>query len=76
MKYIIKLLPHLAIILAAVLITLLILDYYNPNMYFYDNETIRVMFGVLCAAAIANGIIMVVTDRKSVKNTHSKKINK
>jgi len=62
-----RILPHIAIILAAVLITLLILDYYNPNMYFYDNETTRVMFLVFCVAALANGVIMVVIDRKTIK---------
>lgn len=76
MKYVVKLLPHLCMILSAVLITLLILDYYNPNMDFYDNQTTRIMFGILCAAAIASGIIIVIIDRKAAKNTQNKKINK
>jgi len=63
MKVIIRILPHITIILSALFITFLILDQFNPMMNFVDNDISQVMLYVLCASAMANAILLVAKDR-------------
>lgn len=55
-----KILPHAAIILSFMLLTLLVLDAFNPNMRFINNDSTKTLFGALCVIAIASSIIQVV----------------
>ena len=58
-----RLLPHLFIILAIILITLLILNGYNPTMGFMEYEVTEAGLYVLGFAALINGILTIIIDR-------------
>lgn len=53
-----KLLPHLIFIFAAVLIVLLIVDYFNPLMKFLDNTPAQGIMWVLCVLSVIHFIIL------------------
>lgn len=73
MKYLIKLLPHLIIILSVVFMVFLILDEYNPTMNFISNEISEVMLWVLCIASVVNAIIMIAVSRSHKSEYQSRK---
>ena len=64
MKYIPRILAHTAIVLALVLITLLIFDYFNPSMDFINNAITKVMVGVFgLISAINAGFVLIALRR-------------
>ncbi len=70
MKYFIKLLPHLSIILCVVFMVFLVLDQYNPTMNFVGNEISQVMLWVLCISSVVNAVITVAL----IRNNNIKKL--
>lgn len=52
-----KALPHIVLILSAMLLVLLIVNDYNPMMNFLDNPMTHVLLGALCLSAIVSSAI-------------------
>lgn len=65
MKTILRMLPHLTLILSVLFIVFLILDQFNPTMDFVNNEISEKMLWVLCISAIVNTIVLIVRDRRT-----------
>ena len=59
-----KALPHIVLILSAMLIVLLIVDYYNPLMDFLDNTTAHFLLGALCLCAAVLSVTTIYKNRK------------
>lgn len=55
-----KILPHLIFILAAILIVLLIVDYFNPLMKFLDNNMAYGVMWALCILSVLHFIILLI----------------
>lgn len=55
-----KILPHLIFILAAILIVLLIVDYFNPLMKFLDNGMAYCVMWALCVLSVLHFIILLI----------------
>ncbi|MBR4395364.1 MAG: hypothetical protein IKT01_03100 [Eubacteriaceae bacterium] len=70
MRRIRRVLPHLCMILAIVLLTLLIIDViFNPAMGFVDNLGAKLMMMALCVLTIVNTLVTVIGNyQRAVKN--------
>ncbi|HWT74218.1 MAG TPA: hypothetical protein VN258_05790 [Mobilitalea sp.] len=64
MKRIIRILPHITIILSLMFITFWILDIYNPLMNFIGSDISKVLLLIFCIAALITSILAVALDRK------------
>lgn len=64
MKKLLRLLPHLVIILGIALLTLLIIDQVNSAMNFINNDLTKGMFFVLVALGFACAGRLIYLDRK------------
>jgi len=62
-----KVLPHITIILCVMFITLWILDIYNPLMNFLNSTLSKVLMLMLFIIAILTSILTVALQRKSYK---------
>lgn len=60
LKIIKKILPHLIFILAAALIVLVIVDYFNPLMNFLDNTPAHCIMLALCVLSIVQFLILLI----------------
>jgi hypothetical protein len=67
MKRLIRILPHITIILSAMFITLWILDKYNPLMNFLDSDMSNILLLIFCISAMITAIVMVAQERKQYK---------
>jgi hypothetical protein len=67
MKRIIRVLPHITIILSAMFITFWILDQCNPMMNFIDSKISNVLLIVFCISSLITAIVMVALERKQGK---------
>ncbi len=63
-SFIKKVLPHLTLILAATLIVLLIVNYYNPLMGFLENSMAHAIMYALAALSILLAIRTIYSDFK------------
>ena len=63
-KRIIRILPHLTIILSLMFITFWILDIYNPLMNFLSSDLSKGLLLLLCISALITAMITVALDRK------------
>ncbi len=63
MKQLPRILAHAAIILALVLLTLLIFDYFNPSMDFINNTMSKVIIGMLCLLGFLNAFLVLIATR-------------
>lgn len=63
-SFIKKALPHLTLILAAALIVLLIVNYYNPLMGFLENSMAHAIMYALAALSILLAIKTIYSDFK------------
>ena len=63
MKRISQLLPHLNIVLAGLLLTLAILDYFNGSMGFLDSDVTRVIIGLVCVTSLINAFALIAQQR-------------
>ena len=63
-SFIKKVLPHLTLILAAALIVLLIVNYYNPLMGFLENSMAHAIMYALAALSILLAIRTIYSDFK------------
>lgn len=64
-KAVIKILPHLTIILAGMLIVFYVLDRFNPSMGYLDNPAQRLLLLALAVTSIANAIILIAYQRRA-----------
>jgi len=67
MRRIIRVLPHLTIILALMFVTFWILDIYNPMMNFVNSSISNVLLLIFCILSIMTSIISIALDRKPDK---------
>lgn len=67
MKHIIRILPHITIILSAMFITFWILDKYNPMMNFITSDLSNVLLLVFCISSLITAILTVALERKKSK---------
>lgn len=58
MNRVIQALPHLALILALMLIGLNVADYFNGSMGFVDGDAARIIMLALSVTAIANAVVL------------------
>ena len=64
---IIRILPHINIILSLVFITLMILDWFNPYMGFLSNSIsfkVLIFFGIV---SIINSIILIILEKNKIR---------
>ncbi|MDF2486837.1 MAG: hypothetical protein K0R46_3005 [Herbinix sp.] len=67
MKRIIRVLPHITIVLSAMFITLWILDQFNPMMNFIDSEISKILLIIFCIFSMITAIVLVAMERKQGK---------
>ncbi len=65
MKRLIPLLSHGCLILALALITLLIVDRFNPSMDFINNDFAKILILLLCVLASVVGVATVVQSHRN-----------
>ncbi|MDO4563609.1 MAG: hypothetical protein Q4C12_07215 [Clostridia bacterium] len=65
MKQFFKILPHIQIILALMLLTFAIIDKFNSAMAFIDNEITKNMLIAFSVCAITTAILLVHEQRRS-----------
>lgn len=76
MKRIIRILPHLTIILAGMFITFWILDILNPVMNFINRKISNKLLLIFCILAIITAIMEIYHERKSFKLSKNKEDTK
>ncbi|MFA7672923.1 MAG: hypothetical protein WCY62_03615 [Clostridia bacterium] len=59
-----RMILHVGIILAFVIMVLLVLDGFNPTMNFMDNGITTVFLWILCVDVVINAIIFIIKDRR------------
>ena len=59
-----KALPHIVLILSAMLTVLLIVNYYNPLMHFLDNTMTHFLLGALCLCAAVMSVMSIYKNSK------------
>lgn len=59
-----KALPHIVLILSAMLTVLLIVNYYNPLMHFLDNTMTHFLLGALCLCAAVSAVMAIYKNSK------------
>lgn len=64
MKRLIRILPHITIILSAMFITLWILDKCNPLMNFLDSDLSNILLLAFCISSLVTAIVMIALERK------------
>lgn len=67
MKKIIRILPHINIILAVLFITLWVLDKLNPIMNFINNSISNILLIIFFIISMANSILFIAYERKNDK---------
>jgi hypothetical protein len=60
----VRVLPHVDIILSLLLLTLLILDKFNPGMQFGEGVFFKVLVIILCLTALTSAGILIAHDRR------------
>ena len=63
-----KIVPHIVIIFSGMLIVLLVSDFFNKNMAFFDNDMTRFMVWVLIIAAMHSALRLIIRTNGSRKN--------
>ena len=63
MRILMNLLSHACIILSLMLLTLLVVDRFNPSMDFINNDISKLMLCILCVLAVLLGILQLVRSR-------------
>lgn len=64
MKRIIRILPHVTIILSLMFIVFWILDLYNPQMNFINSDLSKTLLLILCISSLVTAILTVYLDRR------------
>lgn len=65
MKRLLPLLSHACIVLSLVILTLLIVDRYNPSMDFINNDGSKLFILLLCALSTLLAIVILICNRLS-----------
>ncbi len=60
----VRLLPHCIVIMAFMLLTFLIINFFNPYMQFLDNIFAQILMIVFCVLAIVESFVLVVRLKK------------
>lgn len=74
MKRMIRVLPHITIILSLMFIVFWILDQYNPLMNFVNSRISNILLLVFCILSLLTSIVTVILDRK-IDQKHEAKSN-
>ncbi|MBP1756303.1 MAG: hypothetical protein H6Q59_2701 [Firmicutes bacterium] len=64
MKRIIRILPHITIILSVMFVVLWILDQINPRMNFIDSNLSKLLLIIFCLSSLLTSIVYVVIERR------------
>ncbi len=56
-------LPHIVIVLSLVILTLVIINYYNPYMQFIENAGTQTMTGLLCVLSVTVSLLLIRKNR-------------
>lgn len=67
MKRLIRIIPHVTIVLSAMFITFWILDVYNPLMNFLNSDLSKLLLLIFCISSMATAMVAVYLDRKHNK---------
>jgi hypothetical protein len=64
LRKVFRLVPHVNIILSLLLLTLLILDKFNPGMNFAGGGFFRALLVILCLSALLSAALLIARDRR------------
>lgn len=64
MKRVIRILPHITIVLSIMFITFWVLDIFNPMMNFINTDLSKILLLIFCISSLITSIITVALDRK------------
>lgn len=64
-NYLLKLLPHITLILALIMLTLFVFDQFNRAMMFLANDLTKWLLAALAALVIVQSVIAIARHRKS-----------
>lgn len=64
MKRLVRILPHVTIVLSLMFITFWVLDIYNPLMNFISSDLSKILLLVFCISSLFTAILAVAMDRK------------
>lgn len=64
-RFLIRILPHITIVLSTMFIVFWILDIYNPLMNILNCQISNVLLIIFCIASLGTSITTVVLDRKN-----------
>lgn len=67
MKKLIKVIPHISIILSGMLLTLLVIDRINSAMNFINNDHTKIIILILCLLTVFQSIIQIIAMRRLPK---------
>ena len=67
MNTVTKILPHINIVLAGLLITLAVVDYFNGSMGFLDNDVARIIMVLLGITSILTAAVLVACQRRAAQ---------
>lgn len=67
MKTLAKVLPHISIILAAMLTVFFVIDRFNSAMGFLDNDGAKILMFILCITSVANSIMLIAFQRRDAR---------
>ena len=65
MKRLIRILPHITIVLSLMFMTFLALDNFNPQMNFINSKMSKLLLSLFCISSMVTAIITVYLDSKS-----------
>jgi len=70
MRTLAKVLPHISIIIAAMLIVFFVIDRFNSAIGFLDNDGAKTLMLVLSVTAIVNAIMLIAHQRRDAEEAH------
>lgn len=59
-----KILPHIAITISFMLMTFVVIDYFNSAMNFINNDATKILMFVLSLVSVINSILLIRLQRK------------
>ncbi len=59
-----KILPHIAIIISFMLLTFVVIDYFNSAMNFVNNNATKILIFILGVVSVINSILLIRLQRK------------
>ena len=63
MKRVLRVMPHISIVLAGLLLVLFAVDYFNGSMGFLDSDVARVVIALVCVTSIIDAFALIALQR-------------